>query len=58
MNEEVMSSESQQIANVQAGDREAFRGLVERYQDRIVRVCLQVLGDRGPFQDHPSQECG
>ncbi len=46
-----MSTESQQIAQVLQGDREAFRGLVEAYQNTVVRVCRSILGDHGRAED-------
>jgi RNA polymerase sigma-70 factor, ECF subfamily len=40
------SSDAQIIATVLAGDREAYRHLVERYQDRVFGVLLRLVGDR------------
>ena len=36
---------------VQGGDREAFRRIVERFQDPVYRVCLQFLADHGRAED-------
>lgn len=36
---------------VQAGDAEAFRSIVERFQDPVFRVCLQFLSDYGKAED-------
>lgn len=32
------------VASVLAGERDAFRSLVEREQDAVYRVCLRILG--------------
>lgn len=39
------------LARVAAGDADAFRGLVERHQDRLVAVCHRLLGDREAARD-------
>ncbi len=39
-------SDAQIIATVLSGDREAYRFLVERYQDRVFGVLLRLVGDR------------
>ena len=39
------------LERVAAGDVEAFRGLVERHQDRLVAVCQRLLGDREEARD-------
>lgn len=44
-------SDAQIIAAVLAGDREAYRHLVERYQDRVFGVLLRVVGDRDVAED-------
>ncbi len=44
-------SDAQIIAAVLAGDREAYRHLVERYQDRVFGVLLRLVGDRELAED-------
>jgi RNA polymerase sigma-70 factor, ECF subfamily len=44
-------SDAQIIAVVLAGDREAYRILVERYQDRVFGVLLRLVGDRVLAED-------
>lgn len=39
------------IINCQAGDREAFRHLVERYQDQAIGHAMAILGDRADAED-------
>ena len=39
------------LARVAAGDVDAFQGLVERHQDRLVAVCQRLLGDREAARD-------
>jgi len=39
------------VSRAKAGDRRAFDALVLRYQDRIVNLCYQKLGDRDEAQD-------
>ncbi|MEZ5312199.1 MAG: sigma-70 family RNA polymerase sigma factor [Thermoanaerobaculia bacterium] len=39
------------LAAAARGDEEAFRTLVERHQDRIVRLCERILGDREEARD-------
>jgi RNA polymerase sigma-70 factor (ECF subfamily) len=39
------------VAAVLAGDREAFRGLVERESALVVRACHRILGDRHEAED-------
>ena len=34
------------IRNCQAGDKEAFRHLVERYQDQAIGHAIAILGNR------------
>ena len=34
------------LARVAAGETEAFGGIVERHQDRLVRLCQRLLGER------------
>lgn len=46
-----MSHDSQQIAQILQGDREAFRELVETYQDAVVRVCQSIMRDHGRAED-------
>jgi RNA polymerase sigma-70 factor (ECF subfamily) len=44
-------SDAQIIAAVLAGDREAYRHLVERYQDQVFGVLLRLVGDRDVAED-------
>lgn len=44
-------SDAQIIAAVLAGDHEAYRHLVERYQDRVFGVLLRLVGDRDVAED-------
>jgi RNA polymerase sigma-70 factor (ECF subfamily) len=39
------------VAAVLGGDREAFRRLVERESDGLVRVCQRILGDHAEAED-------
>jgi RNA polymerase sigma-70 factor (ECF subfamily) len=39
------------LRRVAAGDVDCFRELVERHQDRLVRVCDRLLGDRDEARD-------
>ena len=39
------------IRNCQAGDKEAFRHLVERYQNQAIGHAIAILGDRDDAQD-------
>lgn len=39
------------LARVAGGDVEAFASLVERYQERLLRVCTRMLGDREEARD-------
>jgi RNA polymerase sigma-70 factor (ECF subfamily) len=39
------------LARVAAGDADAFQGLVERHQDRLIAVCHRLLGDREAARD-------
>ena len=39
------------------GDREAFAALVERHYDRIYRLSVRVLGDRGDAEDLAQDVC-
>ncbi len=39
------------IRNCQAGDKEAFRHLVERYQNQAIGHAIGILGDRDDAQD-------
>lgn len=39
------------VARVRAGDREAYRGLVRRYQDLMYRHALRLTGDRDTAAD-------
>lgn len=41
-----MSDDWQLLARTAAGDDEAFRVIVERHQDRLVRLCQRLLQDR------------
>jgi RNA polymerase sigma-70 factor (ECF subfamily) len=41
----------QLLAAAAAGDDDAFRALVERQQDRLLRLCERVLGDREEARD-------
>lgn len=41
----------QLLAAVAAGDGAAFTGLVERHQERLIRLCERVLGDREEARD-------
>ncbi|MGY8687570.1 MAG: RNA polymerase sigma factor, partial [Verrucomicrobiales bacterium] len=43
--------DTQLIAKVRRGDREAYRFLVEAHQDRVYRVCLHTLSDRTQAED-------
>lgn len=43
--------ESEIIARAKAGDHEAFRVLVERYQGRAYRLALRIMGDEELAQD-------
>jgi RNA polymerase sigma-70 factor (ECF subfamily) len=45
------SDERAIVAAVLAGDREAFRRLVEREADALVRACQRVLGDHAEAED-------
>lgn len=39
------------VAAVLAGDRDAFRGLVERESTTVVRACYRILGDQHEAED-------
>jgi RNA polymerase sigma-70 factor (ECF subfamily) len=39
------------LARVAAGDLDAFAPLVARHQDRVVRLCARILGDRDEALD-------
>lgn len=39
------------VTAVLAGDREAFRGLVERESALVIRACHRILGDRHEAED-------
>jgi RNA polymerase sigma-70 factor, ECF subfamily len=39
------------VAAVLDGDREAFRRLVERESDALIRACQRILGDHGEAED-------
>ncbi len=39
------------LARVGRGDTDAFAGLVERHQDRLLAVCARLLGDREEARD-------
>ncbi|MGE5233677.1 MAG: RNA polymerase sigma factor [Acidobacteriota bacterium] len=39
------------LARVAGGDVEAFSGLIERHQDRLLAVCSRLLGDREEARD-------
>lgn len=39
------------VAAVLAGDRDAFRGLVDRESMQVVRACYRILGDRHEAED-------
>lgn len=43
--------ESEIIVRAKAGDHEAFRVLVERYQGRAYRLALRIMGDEDLAQD-------
>jgi RNA polymerase sigma-70 factor, ECF subfamily len=43
--------ERQVVADVLAGDRDAFRLLVERESRQVVAVCARILGDRHEAED-------
>ena len=47
----VTSDERAIVAAVLAGDREAFRRLVERESAALVRACHRILGDRSDAED-------
>jgi RNA polymerase sigma-70 factor (ECF subfamily) len=47
----MQSSDTQIIAAVLAGDSEAYRHLVERYQNRVFGVLLRLVGDRDQAED-------
>ena len=40
-----------EVARAAAGDRDAFRALVERYQNMVFAVAFSVLGDRTEAED-------
>ena len=44
-------AESELIARAQAGDHRAFAGLVRRYQDRVFRFVLRLIGTRDEAMD-------
>jgi RNA polymerase sigma-70 factor (ECF subfamily) len=46
-----LDSDWQLLAAAAAGDGDAFGALVERHQDRVVRLCERVLGDREEARD-------
>ncbi len=39
------------VTRAQAGDRQAFSGLVRRHQTTVYRVCYRVLGDQEDAED-------
>ena len=43
--------ERQIVADVLAGDRDAFRALVERESRQVVAACARILGDRHEAED-------
>jgi len=43
---EVMADDWQLLARSADGDDDAFRQIVERHQDRLVRLCQRILQDR------------
>ncbi len=43
--------ERQTVADVLAGDRDAFRSLVERESRQVVATCARILGDRHEAED-------
>jgi len=46
-----MMNDPTAIRNCQAGDKEAFRHLVERYQNQAIGHAIAILGDRDDAQD-------
>lgn len=48
---DVPTDDSQIVRAVLAGDREAFRGLVDREAGSIIRACYRVLGDLDAAED-------
>ena len=47
----ILDSDWGLLAATARGDEEAFRTLVELHQDRIVRLCERILGDREEARD-------
>ena len=47
----VVDPDREALARVAAGDGEAFAGLVERHQERLLRLCERMLGDREAARD-------
>jgi RNA polymerase sigma-70 factor (ECF subfamily) len=47
----VIDPDREALARVAAGDAEAFAGIVERHQERLVRLCERMLGDREAARD-------
>lgn len=45
------AADREALARVAAGDVDAFQGLVERHQDRLVAVCQRLLADREAARD-------
>jgi RNA polymerase sigma-70 factor (ECF subfamily) len=44
-------SDQEIIGAVRAGDRDAYRGLVDRYRDRLMGVIVRMTGDRGEAEE-------
>lgn len=45
------SSDRDLIRRFKQGDKESFKGLVEKYQSRIYRIVLAMIGDRNDAED-------
>ena len=46
-----VSTDWDDLRRAAAGDGEAFRGIVERHQDRLLRLCQRFLGSREEAED-------
>ncbi len=46
-----MPEDSKLLEEIRAGRKEAFSGLIDKYQGRVRGYCLNVLGNREPAED-------